>query len=41
MADAFDNSLHTAYRTIKGTHRDKVDLADRRFVTRKTFVRIG
>ena len=32
MADVFDNNIQTAYRTIKGEHRDRVDVGPRRFV---------
>ena len=32
MADAFANNLHSAYRSIKGEHRSKVDVGERRFV---------
>ena len=30
MADAFNSSLQTAYRTIKGVHPDRIDVRDRR-----------
>ncbi len=32
MADAFDSSIQTAYRTINSRHREKVDVEDARFV---------
>ncbi len=32
MADVFESNLHTAYRSIKGEHPEKVDTHDRRFV---------
>jgi predicted dehydrogenase len=32
MADAFANNLHTAFRTIKGAHREKVSVRDAQFV---------
>lgn len=32
MADVFENSIQTAYRTIKGRHPDKVCVDDHRFV---------
>nr|WP_246146847.1 Gfo/Idh/MocA family oxidoreductase [Rubripirellula lacrimiformis] len=32
MADVFENSIQTAYRTIKGKHPDKVAVDDARFV---------
>ncbi len=32
MADLFSSNLHTAFRSIKGQHRGRVDVEDRRFV---------
>ena len=40
MADAFDNNLHTAYRSINGKHPDKLDLQGRRFAGLDAYLQV-
>lgn len=40
MADVFENNLHAAYRSLKGEHRERVDLSDRRFVGLDAYQRL-